>query len=567
MTPVVFDGCFGWFHPGAGARGVVLCSPHGYEELCVHRVWRGLAMQLASSGLPTLRFDYAGTGDSAGDDEQPDRVRAWLDSIHAAVKWMRAEAGVQQLALVGLRLGATLAAIAAEQLGGIEALVMLAPPVTGRAWARELKALAMMAPPLAGAPPPRPEWTDDLEAAGFVLTAQTLKELGSLDLLKLLRSPAKRVLILHRPDAPSDARLPAKLRDLGAKVEEAPFKGYAEMMRDAHFAKIPEAAFATLTPWLNEGAAAAPPSHATPRSGLLALPGLVEEPVFFGAADALFGVRCAPGGPDRQRPAVLFLNTGSNHHIGSNRMTVTLARRLASQGFHSLRFDLAGIGDSPAWPGHPDNRLYSKDSCADVRAALDWLERHGQKRCVVVGLCSGAYLGFHTAIEDPRIIGQVLINAQRFAWNPGDTLEIAMRKSFKSTRFYLETALKPETWQRALSGDLNLVGIGQTLLERGLKRARSKADAVRSRVLGPGAEKSEVARGFVLLSDRGVQTLLVYSAQDGGLDELDAHLGSGGKKLEGRENVKIQILEGADHTLTARWARERFAQLLETFLA
>ena len=71
MIPVVFDGCFGWLHPAAGNRGVVLCAPHGYEELCVHRQWASLAERLAAAGLPTLRFDYRGTGNSVGDDEEP----------------------------------------------------------------------------------------------------------------------------------------------------------------------------------------------------------------------------------------------------------------------------------------------------------------------------------------------------------------------------------------------------------------------------------------------------------------------------------------------------------------
>ena len=48
MIPVVFDGCFGWLHPAAGNRGVVLCAPHGYEELCVHRQWAALAERLAA---------------------------------------------------------------------------------------------------------------------------------------------------------------------------------------------------------------------------------------------------------------------------------------------------------------------------------------------------------------------------------------------------------------------------------------------------------------------------------------------------------------------------------------
>src|SRR5579862_9011930 len=76
--PMIFAGCLGWYHPGSAQLGVVLCSPHGYEELCVHRHWREFAQKLSEHDLPTLRFDYSGTGDSADDDETPDRVRAWL---------------------------------------------------------------------------------------------------------------------------------------------------------------------------------------------------------------------------------------------------------------------------------------------------------------------------------------------------------------------------------------------------------------------------------------------------------------------------------------------------------
>jgi pimeloyl-ACP methyl ester carboxylesterase len=351
------------------------------------------------------------------------------------------------------------------------------------------------------------------------------------------------------------------------------FAGYDELVRDAHFSTPPERTFSVLTDWLTAGAPAPSRAVATNRAkaphtpcGQLTIGEIVEQPVVFGDRAALFGIRCAGPRLDLDRPAVLFLNTGSNHHVGNNRLWVTVARRLARQGFLSLRFDLGGIGDSPAGPGKPDNRLYSKDSCADVRAALDWLESEGHRCAVVVGLCSGAYIAFHTAIQDARIVGQVLINAQRFVWNEGDSLEIAMRKSFKSTRYYFERVRKPETWSRAISGGVNLAGIGLTLFERGIQRAGSSVSGVRGRVLGTESEKNEVVRGFYLLSDRGVETLLLYSAQDGGLDQLEAHLGRGARKLKGRTNVRIVLLEGADHTLTARWAQDRFGTQLEGFL-
>ncbi|MBW3629605.1 MAG: alpha/beta fold hydrolase [Gemmatimonadetes bacterium] len=566
--PVVIDGCFGWFHPAAGARGVVLCSAHGQEEIWVHRSWRALADQLAGAGLPTLRFDYPGTGDSPGDDEDPARVAAWLGSISRAVEWMRSQAGVEEVALVGLRLGGTLAAAAASQLDQIQALALLAAPASGRAYAREMRAAAMLAPSMHGAPPTPPEWKDDLEAAGFVITAETLADLGQVDLLKLHRLPAGRVLLMDRPDAPGEGRLAARLRELGVEVRVEPFAGYPEMMRLAHYSKPPRDTWALLTDWLAEGARPSARTAAPAFEAVLRLPEAIEEPVFFGEHVRLFGLHCVPIRPRPGLPTVIFLNTGADHHVGANRMAVPLARRLAAQGFASIRFDLAGIGDSPAVAGKEDNRLYSADSRADVTAALDWMERQGQQRCVVVGLCSGAYLALHCAFADPRIVGQVLINPLRMTWREGTTLDIAAREvanPYKSTRFYLRSARKAETWKRALSGEVHLLGITRRLAKRAVERARLEIAVVWGR--HRGAEDSEVARGFYQLCERGVESLFVCSLEDSAIDEIETHLGPGCRKLARYSSLDVEIIEGADHTLTSRWARRRLEERVEAYLS
>jgi alpha-beta hydrolase superfamily lysophospholipase len=182
MAPVVFDdGCFGWFHPpAAGAatgRGVVLCPPFGYDAICTGRGWRALAEMLASAGLPVLRFDYPGTGDSAG-DEQPGLPRAWIASIGAAGEWLRAAAGAREVALCGFRLGADLAAAAAASSPRqVSALALLAPVGSGRAWRRQLMLAAAAGEEAAAA---SSGW---LEVAGFRLHRSDLDWAGrGLDL-------------------------------------------------------------------------------------------------------------------------------------------------------------------------------------------------------------------------------------------------------------------------------------------------------------------------------------------------------------------------------------------------
>jgi len=72
---------FGWFHPPAASlqrpMGVVLCNPIGEDMVRAHRPYRHLAETLAAAGFPVLRFDFDGTGDSSGDERDPERVATW----------------------------------------------------------------------------------------------------------------------------------------------------------------------------------------------------------------------------------------------------------------------------------------------------------------------------------------------------------------------------------------------------------------------------------------------------------------------------------------------------------
>jgi pimeloyl-ACP methyl ester carboxylesterase len=480
--------------------------------------------------------------------------------------------GVEEVMLVGLRLGGTLAAAAAAEMGGVDGLVMLAPPLSGGAYVRELKALAMLAPVIDGAPPPDPA-SLDLEAGGFVLTSETARDLRQLDLQKLGRAPASRALVLARPDSVQEAKLATRLRALGTAVEEAPFAGYAQLMREVNFAKPPLQDMARIVAWMAEGASCRIPP-APPRLPPARLeiedPAAIEEPVQFGPGEALMGVLCRPALPVPGRPVVVFLNMGANHHIGANRQAVTLARKLAGQGFPSLRMDVAGIGDSPAWPGNPDNRLYDQDSCLDLQAALDWLDEqrfsHGFGPTIALGLCCGAYVGFHGAVRDERIQGLVMINLQRFIWHEGDSLETVMRRSHRSTRFYLGMSRRAQTWKRLLEGEIHLGAFLRMVAGRVRKRLAAKLGELSGELLGHQSARRRVLNGFHVLAARNVRTLLLYSAEDGGLDEIDLHLGQGGRKLRRLPNVSLRIIEGTDHTFTTRWGRARLESALLDFL-
>src|SRR5579871_4152661 len=101
MTPVIIHGTYCVLHPAQGRHGVVICGSLGDEALNIHRSLVFLGERFATAGFPTLRVHYYGTADSAGDDDEPARFEAWIDSIVRAARWLRQEYGVTRVSLCG----------------------------------------------------------------------------------------------------------------------------------------------------------------------------------------------------------------------------------------------------------------------------------------------------------------------------------------------------------------------------------------------------------------------------------------------------------------------------------
>ena len=120
---------------GTAYAGVVLCPPFGLEAQGAGRAYRALAERLATEGLAVVQVDYDGTGDSAGWAGDPDRAQAWQGSVRAAVDLLRA-GGAAKVCVVGMRMGATLAAWAAGECA-LAGLVLWDPCDSGRSYLRE----------------------------------------------------------------------------------------------------------------------------------------------------------------------------------------------------------------------------------------------------------------------------------------------------------------------------------------------------------------------------------------------------------------------------------------------
>jgi alpha-beta hydrolase superfamily lysophospholipase len=582
VQPIVFGpphrALFGMCHAAtapAKAVGVVLCNPLGYEALSAHRTYRHLAERLAARGFLTLRFDYDGTGDSSGTSRDPDRVRAWLHSIALAIDEVRARTRSPRVVLGGVRFGATLATLAASEHGGVDALVAWAPIVSGRAHVRELQAFRMLKPAKGRVARP----TDGSEEiAGHYFSAPTLASMAAIDLVALTGKVADRALLLPRTERANDEnRLAERLRANGTDVTSSADTAYAQMMRDDPYeAQVPFATLDGIVDWLDDGryparlASTLAPTvptvlRAADSRGESAV---TETPVTFGENHRLIGVLTEPERvPAHDRPTVLLLNVGANHHVGPHRMNVTLSRDLASLGYRAFRFDVSGLGDSVAVPGSRENRIYTKDSCADVASAMTLLgQLRDSRRFVLVGLCSGAYLAYHTAVADERVVGQILLSSYAFEWKEGDPVAPTERR-FLSTRFYTRAVFDRQVWLRALRGEVQVRGIARELLDRARARIEAELPNLKARLLGKRKRRNEIEAGFLALCDRGVQSLLVSSFNDGGLDMIAGYLGDDARKMRKRPEFVLKVVNDADHTFSSLDAQQVLYGIVSRYLA
>lgn len=205
MTPFYFGSgarrLFGLYTAAAAARSaraVVLCAPWGQEYLRAHRSLRQLGNQLAAAGCHVLRFDYFGTGDSAGEflDASLD---GWERDIDSAIDELMDMSDARRVGLVGLRLGATLAAqAAARRRKEVDALLLWDPVVRGAAYADELWGMfgdrgVAQRPPGA--------W----EVDGFPLAGAMAEQIEALDLRPGVATWPARTAVVWSAEPPDEA--------------------------------------------------------------------------------------------------------------------------------------------------------------------------------------------------------------------------------------------------------------------------------------------------------------------------------------------------------------------------
>jgi pimeloyl-ACP methyl ester carboxylesterase len=578
---------FGWLHevPLAATRnmGLVVCKPFGYEAICAHRSLRAFSETAASLGIPTLRVDYLGTGDSADIDPAADQLAVWTADVCAAIAELRRRTGVQRVCLLGLRLGALLATLAAAECPAVTSLILIAPIVSGRRYLRDLRLTRAAAglghtesSPAMPADSPHAA-PGSMEVSGFFYSAATLAALALVD-LKTHQGPAVgRALVIDDKSLPTSAPWVEQLTKQGIETKYLALPGLIAMTMTApQYATIPSAMLEATRDWLDEfsvsdpatakegaRAAATPAAAATsvmhlPNGGELA--SLTERPVFLNAAAPVFGIVTEPRQGETRRRAVILLNAGADYHVGANGMHVDLAREWASRGYVALRMDLAGLGDSATRSGQPDNEVFPPAGLDDIRAAIDYLrDKYGAGDITLFGLCSGAYHALRAAAAGLAVNRILMVNPQNYFWKQGASLDdLQVAEVVHNPGLYRQRMFTLAAWKKMLSGRVNVLRVAKIYLYRPVLELESRLRnlARRMHLRLPNDLGSELEQ----IDKRRVRIVFVFARGEPGIDLLKIQAGSSVNRLADR--CRMHIVEGGDHIFSQSGPRGVMKKIL-----
>ena len=551
--------------------GVVICPPLAVEYMNSYRSLRYTADYFALAGIPALRFDYHGTGDSSGIEEDENRLEEWLTSIHLAIEKLKDLTDCTDIGLFGFRMGATLAALIAEKTP-IDFLILWAALNNGKKYIREIKLIQMTGKI-------QSEDNSLLEAGGMGYWEQTANDISKINLTKI--SPlAKRILIIPRDEQTNDTELydAWKTKDISDKeiqIEQQYHIGSTLMLVDAHQTVVPHEAIKNIIQWVekdldnklitnnvntiaNKAIPTTDINYISPieKDGAILKTTIKESIIYFGENNRNIAIITESEASKKATlPTVIISNSGANHRVGPSRLYVLIARELCLMGYRCIRIDVPGIGDSIISNQQLENIEYITSSTKEISEFIAQLDDDTyNNKYILMGLCSGAYFSFHAALElkNINIIESILINPLTFYWEEGMTVDTSPTQSFSIWNWYKQAVTSKESWVKLFKGEIDYKSLFMAITDRIKTKyfSRIHSKKINKSIANFNQHKELLSTDLIKITENGSYMQFILSRSDPGYDILMTNAGKSVKTLQKKEKLDINFIEHADHTFS-----------------
>jgi pimeloyl-ACP methyl ester carboxylesterase len=207
-----------------------------------------MANQLSETGFPVLRFDYYGTGDSAGDCAQSS-IRQWKQDIVLAIEEAKKRSGKARICLAGLRLGATLSAMISKERNDIDSLILWEPVVSGKQYIDELNSLHKQMLKFS--------YVDNSlstldEILGFARNDILWAELSQLDLLEYFPISPPKIMLMKSDTNSSVDKLSTFLKNSGTNFYHYEILSPKVWTEEVFKQLVPNSLLNTIVQWLSK---------------------------------------------------------------------------------------------------------------------------------------------------------------------------------------------------------------------------------------------------------------------------------------------------------------------------
>lgn len=237
-----------------------------------------------------------------------------------------------------------------------------------------------------------------------------------------------------------------------------------------------------------------------------------------------------------QKPAMILLNSGVMHHVGSCRLSVIVARAVAQQGLLAVRYDASGIGDSESRQGALSNVQLAQH---ETREVMDYLEKtRGISRFILFGLCSGARASYATALADPRVAGIIEIDTYCYTtWQ-------------YHLRYYLPRLLDGKRWKSYLSRQFRHL-FGQQVEKTAEKVSGIKGEFLEVPVFDARPPRAELVKGLQQLVARQVKSYVIFTGGEAEYNYPRQYLDMF-PEVNFNGTLTLEYIPSANHIITQR---------------